>query len=109
MDISLSMSDFNFLTIITSIILAVITAKIAIYKDLRFIREARLRDRYWSYIKVLTSNDKTKDLKQQTYNLCLFAKNKQIVAIAKDFLNKKTITENDIQQIISLMRKDLGL
>lgn len=99
------MSDFNFLTIITSIILAVITAKIAIYKDLRFIREARLRDRYWSYIKVPTG--KSKDLKQQTYNLCLFAKNKKIISKAKDFLNQKHLNEDDIQQMISLMRKDL--
>lgn len=92
--------------VIVSVALSFIAARIALYRELSFIRERKLRDRYWIYLKALISK---KDLDVQTYNIRLFTKNPEIGNMAKDFLTKKNIKESDIEKLISLMRKDLGL
>lgn len=94
------------ISIIISVTLSVIAAHIALYRELSLIRERKLRDRYWNYLKSLISK---KDLEIQTYNICLFAKNPQIGIMAKDFLKHKNLNNADIEKMISLMRKDLGL
>ena len=98
------------LGIITSVVLSVIGSIIAVKKDLRIIKETKLRDRYWDYIEALVSTTKNMtSLERQTYNVCLFAKNKEIVSKAKILLHQKNITEQEIEELINLMRKDLGL
>lgn len=103
----------NILTIATSIISSVFLSWIALRGEISIVKNVRLRDRYWDYLENLIkyhSNGKDKEqLKRQTYNLCLFAKNDKIRDLAKELLDKKTIENNDIEEIISLMRKDLGL
>lgn len=94
------------ISIIISVTLSVIAAHIALYRELSLIRERKLRDRYWNYLKSLISK---KDLEIQTYNICLFAKNPQIGIMAKDFLKHKNLNNADIEKMISLMRRDLGL
>ena len=101
------------ISVLLSFAVAFISAKFAIYKDLKYIRETRLRDRYWAYLKVLVDESSLPELKKQTYNVSLFAKNSEISNIAKSFLNKKEnhqkIEEEEIEQLVLLMRNDLGL
>lgn len=94
------------ISVIVSVALSFITARIALYRELSFIRERKLRDRYWNYLKALISKN---DLEVPTYNIRLFTKNPEIGNMAKDFLIQKNIKESDIEKLVSLMRKDLGL
>lgn len=109
MEIGFNNVDLNFTTLLLSIILAYVSARIAVSKNLKFLREMKLRDRYWNYLKVLSSKEKSQDLRQQTYNICLFAKNKKIADKAKTLLHQRNISDEEIDKLISLMRKDLGL
>lgn len=98
------------ISVVISVILSVITSVIAVKKDLAVIKEERLRDRYWDYIEALISSKvKPSQLERQTYNICLFAKNKQISDMAKSLLKQSNVKKEKIEELISLMRKDLGL
>ena len=93
------------LSIVLSIILSIVAARIALRKELSFIKEKRLRDRYWTYLKALVSKT---DLELQTYNLILFAKNPEIGCIAKKFL-RHSKNDDEVAKLINLMREDLNL
>lgn len=98
------------ISVVISVFLSVITSVIAVRKDLKYIREIKLRDRYWNYIDVLiSSKTNLSALERQTYNICLFAKNKQIADKAKTLLHQKNVNDEEIDKLITLMRKDLGL
>ena len=47
MEIGFNNVDLNFTTLLLSIILAYVSARIAVSKNLKFLREMKLRDRYW--------------------------------------------------------------
>lgn len=96
----------DIISISVAVILSFITAKIAVRKEIDTIKEAKLRDRYWNYLKVLMSSKrKITLLERQTYNLYLFAKNKEIAEKAKRLLKQENLQDNDVDEMIKLMRK----
>ena len=93
-----------------TIILSFIVAKITVKNEIDTIKETKLRDRYWDYLEILISSKrKVTPLERQTYNLYLFAKNKEIAEKARGLLNQENLEEKDIEEIIKHMRKDLRL
>ncbi|MBR5599165.1 MAG: hypothetical protein IKW39_03900 [Alphaproteobacteria bacterium] len=99
-----------FINVLVSVLLSVIAAKIAVRKEVDIIKETKLRDRYWYYLKALVSSKrKVTLLERQTYNICLFAKNDEVAEKARELLNQENLEDKDIEEMIKLMRKDLRL
>ena len=100
----------DIISISVAVILSFITAKITVKNEIDTIKETKLRDRYWDYLEILISSKrKVTPLERQTYNLYLFAKNKEIAEKARGLLNQENLEEKDIEEMIKLMRKDLRL